>query len=191
MSTSCLTARGVRPSPLTFSWSLSRPQGSNATLTGANTATPSFTPDKLGNYVAQLMVNDGALDSAPDTVTISTTNSKPVANAGPDQNNVLTGTLVNLNGNGSSDADNHTLSFVWSFTANPGNATLNGANTATPNFVPNTAGTYVLQLTVGDGFESSDPDTVSIEVINPTPTANGDTFAATEDITLRPRAIIK
>jgi len=35
--------------------------------------------------VAQLIVNDGKVDSAPDTVVITTENSAPVANAGPDQ----------------------------------------------------------------------------------------------------------
>jgi hypothetical protein len=38
-----------------------------------------------GTCVAQLIVNDGIADSAADTVVISTLNSPPVANAGPDQ----------------------------------------------------------------------------------------------------------
>ena len=41
-------------------------------LIGANTATPSFTADVTGSYVAQLIVNDGVTNSAPATVTITT-----------------------------------------------------------------------------------------------------------------------
>ena len=45
--------------PLTFSWCLKgRPVGSTATLSGANTANPTFTPDIAGSYVFCLSVND-------------------------------------------------------------------------------------------------------------------------------------
>ena len=58
--------------PLTYSWVFtSKPLGSTASLTGTNTATPSFTPDLLGDYVVELVVNDGTVDSDPDTVTIT------------------------------------------------------------------------------------------------------------------------
>ena len=35
--------------------------------------------------MTQLIVNDGLADSQPDTVTITTENSPPVADAGPNQ----------------------------------------------------------------------------------------------------------
>ena len=41
-----------------------------------------------GTYIAQLVVNDGLVNSASDTVTITTQNLLPVANAGPDQSNI-------------------------------------------------------------------------------------------------------
>ena len=47
--------------------------------------------------MVQLIVNDGKVNSAPDTVTITTTNTLPVANAGPDQT-VFVGTTVQLDG---------------------------------------------------------------------------------------------
>lgn len=60
--------------PLTYAWTLTtRPTGSAATLAGATTATPSFTPDLAGSYIARLIVNDGKTDSAPSTVTITAT----------------------------------------------------------------------------------------------------------------------
>ncbi|MHC4148320.1 MAG: choice-of-anchor D domain-containing protein, partial [Planctomycetota bacterium] len=56
---------------LTFGWSfVSVPAGSNASLSNPAAVMPTFVPDLPGTYVAQLVVNDGTLDSAPDTVTI-------------------------------------------------------------------------------------------------------------------------
>jgi hypothetical protein len=61
----------VENAPLTYDWQLiSQPNGSTASLSGATSATPTLTPDVAGQYVVQLVVNDGALDSAPDQVTI-------------------------------------------------------------------------------------------------------------------------
>ncbi len=45
---------------LTFTWSLAgRPEGSEATLTGGNSANPSLMPDRPGEYVVDLVVGDG------------------------------------------------------------------------------------------------------------------------------------
>jgi len=58
--------------PLTYSWSFSsKPAGSTATLSDSTIVDPTFTADIAGDYVVQLVVNDGEADSAPDTVTIT------------------------------------------------------------------------------------------------------------------------
>ena len=45
-----------------------------------------LTLDKPGTYTVQLIINDGKVDSAPATATITATATHPpVANAGPDQ----------------------------------------------------------------------------------------------------------
>jgi hypothetical protein len=63
--------------PLTYSWSLTAmPAHSKAALSGAATATPTFTADKAGTYTARLVVNDGNVDSAAITVTITATKGK-------------------------------------------------------------------------------------------------------------------
>jgi hypothetical protein len=70
--------------PLTFRWSLlARPAGSQAVLSDATAVSPRFIADYPGTYVAQLIVNDGSVDSAPASVSLSTANAAPVANAGP------------------------------------------------------------------------------------------------------------
>ena len=64
--------------PLTFRWALTtRPAGSQATLSNATLVNPTFVADVLGTYVAQLIVNDGTLDSLPATVTITVDNLPP------------------------------------------------------------------------------------------------------------------
>ena len=68
--------------PLTYLWSLTtKPNGSTAALSSPTSRTPTFTADLVGNYVAQLIVNNGVENSLPATVTITTTNTAPVANA--------------------------------------------------------------------------------------------------------------
>lgn len=58
--------------PLTYTWTLnSKPAGSLAALTSTKLAQSSFTADMAGAYVATLIVNDGKVDSAAATVTIT------------------------------------------------------------------------------------------------------------------------
>ena len=155
---------------LTYSWSLtSIPAGSTASLSGAGTINPSFVIDIPGSYVAQLIVTDGLVDSMPDTVTISTINSAPVANAGADQT-ALEGNTVILDGSGSSDADGDALTFSWSLTSVPpgSTASLSDPTAVSPNFVVDVPGTYMVQLIVNDGQLSSAPDVaVATWVVDP------------------------
>jgi len=56
--------------PLSFAWTLTRPTGSAAVLSAAISATPSFTADVAGSYVATVTVSDGqASSSASVTIT--------------------------------------------------------------------------------------------------------------------------
>ncbi|MBM4309755.1 MAG: choice-of-anchor A family protein [Deltaproteobacteria bacterium] len=57
---------------LTWRWSiLSAPDGSTAVLNDSTLINPVFTADKAGAYIVQLIVNDGEMDSIPDTCTIT------------------------------------------------------------------------------------------------------------------------
>lgn len=72
--------------PLTYNWSFSSvPAGSLAVISQPHSALPTFTADLAGTYTIELTVNNGVYDSAPATVTITTGNTPPVANAGADQ----------------------------------------------------------------------------------------------------------
>lgn len=168
---------------LSYRWTLSsRPAGSAATLSNANAAVASLQPDVVGSYVATLVVNDGVLDSADSTVTITVTtaNVAPVANAGPAQT-VGIGSSVTLDGRLSSDANGDTLSYQWSLTSRPAGSTTSLAirNTAQVSFVADVEGLYVASLVVSDGRADSLGSTVAVTatvIIPPLPGGSG-TFA--------------
>jgi len=135
---------------------------------GDSTVTGQVTADRPGTYVAQLIVSDGTLASAPDTVVVSTANSRPVANAGSAQA-VDTGSTVRLDGSGSSDADGDALTYSWSLTTRPAGSTavVAPANAVQPSFVADLPGSYVAQLIVNDASLASAPATVLITVTTP------------------------
>ncbi|MDP2167086.1 MAG: DUF1566 domain-containing protein, partial [Thermodesulfovibrionales bacterium] len=122
-----------------------------------------------GSYVASLVVNDGTVDSTADTVAITaaTANSTPVANAGLDQN-VATGSVVTLDGSGSSDANGDLLTYKWTLTSMPSGSTaaLSSTTAAKPTFTADKDGSYVASLVVNDGTVDSAADTVMITAGN-------------------------
>ena len=168
------------PNPLTYAWTLTaRPGTSTATLAGATTVSPTFIVDKAGNYTAQLIVNDGLASSNADTVVITTSNTAPVAHAGPDQS-VFVGDTVSLNGTTSTDVDGDPLTYAWTLTKPPGSvAALSNPASATPTFVVDKAGVYTARLVVNDGFVNSAPDDVVITTGNTAPVANPKASCAT------------
>lgn len=164
----------VDGNPLSYQWSLSsRPTNSTAILLNPTTPQPSFLIDKAGTYAAQLIVNDGIVDSDPDHTTVSTHNSKPVAFAGADQSSEVN-TVISLDGRASTDVDGDSLTYQWSFTTTPADsaAALTDATSVAPSFTLDKPGTYVVQLMVSDGTLTSDPARVTITTLNSKPVAN-------------------
>ena len=92
------TGSDTNGNPLTYIWSMSVPAGSTTQLSSSN-MNATFTPDIVGNYVIQLIVNDGVSNSAPASITIMAKNSilPPTANAGPNQTVLITSnSTINL-----------------------------------------------------------------------------------------------
>lgn len=156
---------------LTYYWTLtSSPPMSTATLSSPRLVKPSFIADRAGTYVATLRVDDGKITSNPMNVTITatSTNAAPVANAGVDLH-VLSGMdMVTLDGRASSDADGDNLSYKWTFISVPANSMLQpfpGAwdrSQAVSSFWAHVPGTYVVSLVVNDGTVDSAPSTATI-----------------------------
>lgn len=151
--------------PLEYSWRvLSQPQGSTSSLINTTWVDPEIFLDRAGTYTIELTVSDGALD-ATDTVDIVavTPNGLPEADAGPDQV-VYTGSIVTLNGSGSSDPDGDALNYTWTFISKPSgsSATLSNFTTSRPSFTADQVGNYDISLVVDDGVDSSAADTVRV-----------------------------
>ncbi len=159
--------------PLTFAWSfVERPSGSKAAFDKPTQAAPSFTADVGGTFIVQLIVTDskGAKsDPARHTISVFGTdqNEKPTADAGPDQVAGV-GIKVQLDGARSKDPEGDVLTYEWTLKALPdGSAsTIKDAKTKSPSFTPDKTGKYIVQLVVHDGLESSDPDTMTVEVLD-------------------------
>jgi uncharacterized repeat protein (TIGR01451 family) len=155
---------------LSYQWQLiSKPAGSVASLVNDLSATPTFVADLPGTYVIRLIVSDGTENSNPDDVEVvaTTGNAPPVANAGPDQG-VLAGTVVQLDGRGSSDPNGNPLTYAWTLTAPAGSGTsLSSATSATPTFLADVPGIYTAQLVVNDGTVNSAPDDVVVNASAP------------------------
>ena len=141
------------------------------TLDDATSPTPSFTaPDVLvdTDYICTLEVNDNyarTTDTDNVVITVLFVNQPPEADAGDDQI-VDEGTLVNLDGTGSSDPDGQDLTYLWTA---PPEIALDDPTSSTPTFTaPDvTADTdYTITLEVYDNFvRASDTDNVVITVI--------------------------
>jgi len=161
--------------PLEYSWSiLSKPINSMATLNDPALATPSFTADLAGDYTLNLIVTDAlGLSSEVDTVTISTINTAPVADAGPDQAILLPGSVVYLDGSQSYDGESDPLTYSWTFSVPSGSvAVLSDATSDSPSFITDIKGKYIASLIVSDWQFNSISDSVEIGFSNIIPLAD-------------------
>lgn len=152
---------------LGFAWSFfSVPPGSAAVLANPTTATPSFTPDLVGDYVVQLVVTDDGippLTGAPAFVTFSSYNQAPTAVATATPSLPLIGQTVTLSSAGTVDPENDPISYQWTLTTSPAgsSATIAAPNAATATIVPDVPGTYTVTLTPGDFDGAGTPATAT------------------------------
>lgn len=144
-----------------------------------------------GDYVLQISVWDVWTQAAPstDTVTVSFTNVRPVADAGGTQV-VAVGSIVTLDGSASRDADGDPLAYGWSLVSTPpgSGASLTNANAAVAGFVADLPGAYVASLVVNDGIADSDPANVTVTAVADASAVTDPLQRAIEAINLLPAA---
>jgi parallel beta-helix repeat protein len=163
--------------PLAYSWQFtSKPAGSIVVLSGADTVSPSFTVDMLGDYVVDLVVTDSlGAQSTADQVVIGTFNAVPVADAGTDQVIIEIGTTIGLDGTNSSDPEGDGITYLWTITRKPAgsSAELSDPCSPTPAFIADVHADFVITLVVTDEFgAASDPDSVTVSFDNIQPVAD-------------------
>jgi len=146
---------------LSFTWV--QTGGPVVELSGANTATLSFTtPEVLGDTLLtfSLMVKDtdGATSEAVTVnLMVTNVNRAPTALARKIAGGSVAGDSVTLDGSGSTDPDGNTLSYQWAQVSGPA-VTLTPADGSFTSFVSpksKDGATLVFELTVSDGKESA------------------------------------
>lgn len=156
---------------LTYEWR--QFSGTSATFINADSGKASF----FSPYVQEggekliflLIVTDAQGNKDTDSVAVDVTwqNSPPVADAGEFQS-VAAGTMVVLDGSGSTDRDNGIVSYQWAQTSGP-EAEITNSTSKTARFTapePNTdEAELVFTLTVTDKGGLSDEAQVSVQVI--------------------------
>lgn len=136
--------------------SITTPNSQNTTVTGLTT----------GTYIFQLIVtdNNGATGSDTVQVTVTSTNTSPIANAGSDSVVYLPTSSVALIGSGT-DSDGSISSYLWTKLTGP-SCTISNPNIASTTATGLTAGTYIFQLTVTDNLGATGSDTKQVIVNN-------------------------
>jgi predicted secreted protein len=162
--------------PLTYQWS--QTAGPAVTLSDPTAPQPSFVPPNaplLGvTLTFRLTVSDG-IASSIDVVNITVQNVAPTANAGLDQF-VNEGTVVTLDGSGSTDLGGDPLTYTWQQIGGPP-VTLSDAHSMQPSFTAPFVGrdgaTLTFELTVDDGAVTTvDVVNIVVQNVNTPPVAN-------------------
>jgi hypothetical protein len=189
---------------LTFSWTQVhdtmgtplQPGDTMVTLFDNTSTTPTFSAPDLTtqdhvDLVFRLIANDGLLNSGPSYVTIRVlnTNDPPVAVPSATPASAFEGDTVTLDGSGSSDPNNDSVTYMWEQTGGtPVTLTPSGSNaTFTAPAVSAAQGSITLdfQLTVSDGqLSDTKPISVTVSHVNLAPIADAGTDQiAPEDVT--------
>lgn len=158
---------------LTYSWTIiNAPAASSSTIQNATEVNASYILDVRGTYEVQLTVSDGKLTSS-DIVVLDTLNNPPIANAGNDQA-AFVGATLTLDASASTDVDGDPLSYQWQLIQQPptSTATLSDPTAVMPQITIDEQGTYIVELIVNDGINSSSADSVTLTINNIKPIAN-------------------
>jgi Ca2+-binding RTX toxin-like protein len=163
--------------PLTYTWTIIRPDGTSFTLTGQQVT---FTPTQLGIHGLELVVRDGDGGQAVSRKFLPVLNAPPVASAGGPYAVAEYGSVPLDALTGSSDANqsSESLVYAWDF---DGDGNFGEASTAygdergaTPLFLANLDGPSQVQVQVRVTDDSGASTTADewIQVNNVAPTAS-------------------
>lgn len=148
----------------TYQWTVTtRPSGSTAVPSDATSATASFTPDQVGNYVLQLQVTDAQGQTSTQTIAFAVTDTPPTTSVVTQvvfNNNKSTsqpsqqvdiGSVVTLDASASTPSSSGSLTIDWTLTSKPATsaATLPATGTVV-HFTADVAGEYDVRVVATD-----------------------------------------
>ena len=141
----------------------------NSETSGASFVAPNVTTDTLLTF--QITVTDNGGLSATDAIDINVrpvgTGIAPTADAGPDHVVPVyapSARIVSLNGSGSVDPEGDQIYYKWELVSRPATSAtvITNSTSQLATLVPDVPGRYLVQLTVTDGLNHSEPDTAMI-----------------------------
>jgi hypothetical protein len=154
--------------PLSYDWKLvSKPTGSSASLKNSTTSKPGLTPDKTGNYLVSLQVNNGQEFSSTSFVNIkSIENQQPIAEITATVTTITNWEPVSIMGIKSYDPDYDPITYTWTILDKPEGSTgyLAHDNERITELVADMPGKYKIQLVVSDGETNSKPKTATYTI---------------------------
>ena len=166
-----------------YEWSLtSKPANSSAALTGATAATPAFTADVVGSYVAALKVSDGSSNTSATTLTL--TAAALVLPVTPTIGAATPGDTRASIAFTPGSTDGQTVTYTASCTST-GTTTVTGTGTASPVAVTGLTNglTYSCTITpsnsVGTGTASSAVSVLPVIAVPSAPTIGAATAGST------------
>ncbi len=152
--------------PLAYAWT--QVAGPPVSLTGVDTATPTFTPTASGAYAFQLTVDDGWGGTASDVVNVTVGNALPLANLVVAPPAVRVGRPVAFDASTSADPDGAITDYAFDF----GDGTRVNGTSATASHAYAAPETYAATLTVTDDEGATDAAQATVTVLaNVPPTA--------------------
>jgi subtilisin family serine protease/PKD repeat protein len=135
--------------------------GDGTTYVDARCTSLTHSWDRPGVYRVTLIVNDGQLDSLPDSIDLTIqelTNDKPIARPGGPYD-ARSNVALTLNGSASSDEETSVASYLWTFHDGTTSTAMNPSKTYTAS------GSYTATLVVTDATGvQSDPVTATVHV---------------------------
>ncbi len=157
---------------LSYKWRLiEKPSSSTATIINDELPLAKIETDLVGVYKVGLIVTSGEQSSLEEILWLTTLNTRPVANLKEDRT-ISVGDFVTIDGSESSDLEQSSLTYNWSFKSKPAgsSASLSGASD-TASFTADLSGDYIVELFVNDGTSDSKTRTITFSTVNSAPKA--------------------
>lgn len=153
-----------------FKWK--KISGPSILFSNDSIASPLISDLSSGTYLLELTVTDNRNAIARDSIQLIA-NYIPIAHAGTDISIVGQSANIQLDGSSSTDAEGALLNYEWRIISGSGGS-LTDDNTATPTFLCNTEGSFMIELKVSDPYLAFSLDTINLSVYaaNIAPIAN-------------------